>query len=107
MSNLDMQSMVNVIADVNELIAKYGINVVNHAMRYVNEFPVQAPVVKIVRFGKMFDLSEADFNKVNTAYDNGRGKIMAIKQLREVTGCGLKEAKDAFETHYGYVPSNW
>lgn len=39
-------------------------------------------------------------------------KINAIKELRAITGCGLKEAKDAVEDHRvvnssGYRPGGW
>src|SRR5512147_2658375 len=106
---MEMQDMANVVEDINSLIAKYGLSVVKHALNYIDTFPV---VSKQYRFkntgiGSDWFLSEDEFKRVTTAYDNGRGKIQAIKIFRDITSCGLKEAKDAVENYYGIKPTIW
>ncbi|MFI9403461.1 ribosomal protein L7/L12 [Nocardia sp. NPDC052316] len=42
-----------------------------------------------------------DFTEIDALLAEGK-KIHAIKRYRELTGCGLKEAKDAVEMRYRY-----
>lgn len=95
--------MVFLVRDLNVLIKEYGLKEVKHALTFISDYPVQ-PTEKAYRFkntiGADFYLTQAEFNRVNEL--NPRvNKIQAIKMFREITSCGLKEAKDAIEDYYG------
>ncbi len=92
---------VTIVRDLGYLVEKYGIDAVRHAMYYIQDFPA---VKSQYRFkntsGADWFLSEDEFKRVNNVWANGNGKIQAIKLFREITSCGLKEAKDAIESYY-------
>lgn len=46
-------------------------------------------------------LSLDDISAVFRSFSGGTEKIAAIKKLRELSGCGLKEAKDVVEGCFG------
>ncbi|MEU7632264.1 50S ribosomal protein L7/L12 [Nocardia sp. NPDC049220] len=62
----------------------------------ITELPSAAPIQTraIVPSGNGLD-------EVDALLAQGK-KIQAIKRYRELTGCGLKEAKDAVERRYPY-----
>lgn len=100
--------MMFVVRDLNTLIKEYGLNEVKHALNYIVDYPKQ-PVEKPYRFkntmGADFYLTQAEFNRVNEL--NPRlNKIQAIKMFREITSCGLKEAKDAIEDYFNITLNN-
>ena len=95
-----MQTMVDVVVDINTLVAKYGSAVVKHALHYIDTFPVVSKQYKFSSGAYDWYLSQDEFQRVNREYNNGTGKIQAIKTFREITTCGLKEAKDAIEDYY-------
>lgn len=109
MSKLQMQSMADVIMDLNDLISKYNLQVVNHAFEYIKNFPKQPE--QMIRFsdhsGNSWDLSATQVMDLTSTFKEG--KIQAIKLFRQYTGCGLKEAKDAVEIHFdcGFVAPKW
>lgn len=99
-----MEDMMFLVQDLNGLIARYGLRGVKHALNYIDTFPVNPPVPAVkFRFRDNnyyeWDLTEEQFQRVKREYANGLGKISAIKAFREITSCGLKEAKDAIENY--------
>lgn len=94
--------MMFVVRDLNILIKEYGLAQIKHALSFIENFPA-TPVVKQNRFkntiGADFYLSDEELKRIDSL--NPRvNKIQAIKMFREITSCGLKEAKDAIEDYY-------
>jgi ribosomal L7/L12-like protein len=93
-----------VVRDLNQLIKDYGLNEVQHALRYISDYPVQ-PVEKLYHFngnGVDWYLTQDEFNRIENTTPR-INKIQAIKTFRDITSCGLKEAKDAIESYYDIV----
>lgn len=97
-----------VVRDLQVLIKEYGMGEVEHAFKYIRDYPSTKKVQFTDGFGNFWDMSEKQTYDITTAYANGNGKIQAIKLFRDITGCGLKEAKDAIEKYFDWKrPSNW
>ncbi len=97
----------SVVRDLNSLIETYGINKVAHALRYISEFPKTVVERRFPNLtGADWYLSEDEFRRVDNT-DPKVNKIKAIKMFREITSCGLKEAKDAIEGYYNIPPVQW
>ena len=88
------------VLDVIALVDKYGIDAAKHTVDYVANFPAVVGQYTFSLGGSSkVHLTEKQFQTVKAAYANGLNKIQAIKTFREITGVGLKEAKDAIETY--------
>lgn len=98
-----MNDMIHIISDLDMLIDKYSINAVKHALHYIDTFPTITKVYLFNDGAVTWRLNQDQFNRIDTAYAGGYGKISAIKVFRDITGCGLKEAKDAIERYYTYT----
>lgn len=98
MSTNDRPMMV--VAELNVMIDNYGLAEVQHALQYISTFPTSK---KQYRFpnpnGADWYLSETEFKRIESVSPRVN-KIQAIKMFREITSCGLKEAKDAIEGYY-------
>lgn len=106
-----MSNPVLVVADVHELVERYGLNVVRHALTYLESFPINIPSPIIVTdyegHKTVVNLTAAQFAELQKQYGKGPSynKIQAIKWLRELTSLGLKEAKDAVELLHAQLVS--
>jgi ribosomal protein L7/L12 len=96
--------MINeMVAEIETLVLKYGIHAVKQTVSYIDSINVVMPITtRIVRdgiTGKRYTITEQqhkDLTTLITAYPSAL-KIQAIKLFREITSCGLKEAKDVIE----------
>lgn len=92
-----------VVADVNELVERYGLNVVQHTLDFIAQFPINLPSPIVITdyegHKTVVTLTAAQFTELKRQYGDGPSynKIQAIKWLRELTSLGLKEAKDAVD----------
>lgn len=92
-----------IVADVNQLVERYGLNAVQHTLNFLAQLPINLPspiVVTDYAGHKTFiTLTAMQFAELKRQYGNEPpyNKIQAIKWLREVTSLGLKEAKDAVD----------
>jgi hypothetical protein len=84
---------------VEELISTWGFDAVQHTLNFIRDYPVVFNTRFTDNNGMSYTLTYKQFEKVRNAYANGLGKIQAIKEFREITSCGLKDAKDAIESY--------
>ena len=98
MDTMKLNTPILVAAEVNNLIEKYGIGAVKAALSFIETFPTA--VVNIVRVnGFEYKLNDGEMSRIKSiAGYNGVNKIQAIKLFRDITGCGLNEAKYAVES---------
>jgi large subunit ribosomal protein L7/L12 len=82
---LSSLSVIDIAALTKELETKWG----------VSAAPVAVAAVGGAVAGAEAAVEPSEFNVVLTGF--GTKKIQVIKALREITGLGLKEAKDAVE----------
>lgn len=98
--------MNDLITRIEAIVDEYGIDAVNIAITFITKYNES---IKPVTFKVgTFTLTEDQYKKVRDAYLEGSytnngytikgSQIHAIKALREITLCGLKEAKDAIES---------
>lgn len=108
MNYTNSEKMMFVVRDLTVLIKEYGLKEVKHALTFIDMYPVQEPV-KQHRFknsiGADFYLSDEEMMRIENVYPRVN-KIQAIKMFREITSCGLKEAKDAIEDRYNIAWNN-
>lgn len=89
--------LADVVSSVNELIDRYGYDLVHGTIVYIGTYGdhlntrVGDPVTNVY-----FTISKDQFHSIGTLSNAGE-KIQAIKMLREITNCSLKEAKDVVE----------
>jgi ribosomal protein L7/L12 len=86
-----------VLADVTNLIDKYGIERVQYALDYIANYPKAKSLTHT--YGK-FTLTNDQHERIVDTYAGGNQFIQAIKVFREITNCGLKEAKEAIEIKF-------
>lgn len=86
-----------VLADVTNLVDKYGIERVKYALDYIAGYPEAKSITH--KYGQ-FTLTNDEHNRVVEMYAGGNQFIQAIKLFREITGCGLKDAKEAIEVKF-------
>ncbi len=99
--------MVSLVRGLNNMISQYGMTEVQHALKFIVTYPV-GKVAFSDGFGNTWMISVPDVERITRDYANGNGKIQAIKLFRDITSCGLKEAKDAIEKYFKWErPSNW
>jgi ribosomal protein L7/L12 len=93
-----------VVRDVQYLVSQYDLETVQLALNFIRDYPQTN--IKFVNdgYGHTWKITKDQFKQVMTTYVNGQQKISAIKLFREITGCGLKEAKDAVEY---MIATNW
>lgn len=87
----------SIVSSVNELIDRYGYDLVYGTVVYIGTYGdhlnirVGDPVSNVY-----FTISKDQFNSIGVL-SNAGDKIAAIKMLRDITSCSLKEAKDIVE----------
>jgi hypothetical protein len=87
----------NVVSSVSELIDRYGYDLVYGTIVYIGTYGdhlnvrVGDPVSNVY-----FTISKDQFRSIGD-FMRADYKIAAIKMLREITSCALKEAKDVVE----------
>lgn len=99
-----MSRMTDLVMKLEQLINEYGADTVRNGFEFVTTFNTQARII-VVRDATGLvtcELTREQYMKVYDAYVPNPGspytnKIQAIKALREITGIGLKEAKDVVE----------
>lgn len=89
--------LINLVQNVGDLINQYGLDTVRATVEYVGKYSE----INNVRVGDYhtdvwFTISREQFRSIGDNYRAGN-KITAIKMLREIVACGLKEAKDVVE----------
>lgn len=89
--------LIDLVSSVSDLISHYGYDAVYGTVVYVGTYGE----VNNVRVGDpntdvYFVISKDQYRDVGNQYRAGN-KIQAIKLLREITSCALKEAKDVVE----------
>lgn len=89
--------LIDLVSSVSDLISHYGYDAVYGTVVYVGTYSE----VNSVRVGDpntnvYFTISKNQYRDIGNQYRAGN-KITAIKLLREVTSCQLKEAKNVVE----------
>jgi ribosomal protein L7/L12 len=93
--------LIDLVSSVSELINQYGVAAVRDTVEYVgkhsehNNIRIGDPHTNVY-----FMISKDQFRSIGD-FMRADYKIAAIKMLREITSCALKEAKDVVEaTHW-------
>jgi ribosomal protein L7/L12 len=93
----ETEMLIDLVSSVSELISQYGVAAVRDTVEYVSKYSEH----NNIRIGDphtsvYFTISKDQFRSIGD-YVRADYKIQAIKLLREITSCALKEAKDVVE----------
>jgi len=99
---------LGLVQSLQAVINAYGLDAVKHTVQFIEKFPASPKmyVFKSLWYHDMnqnyvpeksWELTQAEFDRVSEEWRSGN-KIRTIKIFRDITKCGLKEAKDAIET---------
>jgi len=94
-----MNIMIDVVADVNALVNKYGLLAIRHTLSFIESFPITIKhAIRDVE-GNEISITREQLAQIRSVYSAYApyNKIQAIKRYRELTYVGLKEAKNAVE----------
>lgn len=88
-------SVIDLVSSVKELADRYGLDAVRNTVDYIGAVD---NFVRVGDFGTnvYFTISKDQYRSIGNEYRAGN-KITAIKMLRDIVHCGLKEAKDVVE----------
>lgn len=104
-----MSNASELIQRIESLVEQFGVEAVQNGLTFVATFRNQTKTIRVRDASGFvyFDLTVAEYNRVaevfhKNAYTSETGvrihnKIQAIKTLRDIVTCGLKEAKDVVE----------
>lgn len=87
------------LEDLERIVSLWGFEATQHTLNFIRDFPVKFDARFVDNNGISYTLTSDQFEKLRREYNGGMNKISAIKMFREVTGCSLKEAKDAIESY--------
>jgi len=92
--------MIDVVGSLEHLIEQYSLKEVVYALEFISKYPTPAKKYAFPNpSGATWFLTEDQFQQIEATKPRVN-KIQAIKLFREITLCGLKEAKDAIEGYY-------
>lgn len=96
-------NMANVVMAVAELLEKFSVAEVEHALQYVRTYPTvtsmesMPPLIELHNpRGTNFKLTQREYNRLLETIPH-INKINAIKVLRDITRCSLADAKETVE----------
>lgn len=92
--------MIFAVRDLNTLISEYGLAEITHALQYITTYPNAKQQYQFKNtMGADWWLTQEEYDRI-VSTNPSVNKIQAIKMFREITSCGLKEAKDAIENRF-------
>lgn len=106
-NTVKLNDQILIIVEVSKLIDKFGVPAVEHALNYFSRYPAVSKRRYSDGISQEWFLNDAENKRVRDAYGHlaPYNKIQAIKVFREITGCGLREAKDVIEYKFNCGPN--